>query len=90
MGIVNRVRATSLKHPFSTNRKVDLYLSENLDLLLDEHRIADRSDLLDVETSFNGLENRMQDLENWRSDVKEDLSTIRSRLDRMKTKYGVE
>jgi len=90
MGIGNRIKATSLKHPVSMNRKVDLYLSENMGLLLDEYRVADRSDLLDVETSMTGQEARMKDLENWRSETTEKLSSTRSRLDRMKTKYGVE
>jgi hypothetical protein len=90
MGIGNRIRAASLKHPFSTNRKVDIYLSENLGLLLDEYKVADRSDLLDVETEFNGIEKRMESLEGWRSEMTEKLSSTRARLDRMKNKYGVE
>lgn len=90
MGIGNRIKATSLKHPVSSNRKVDLFLSENMGLLLDEYRVADRSDLLEVETSLTGQEARMEDLESWKFKTTERLSTTRSRLDRMKTKYGVE
>ena len=72
------------------NKKLDQYLSENLPDLMDEHKIADRSDLQEVDKQFEGLEQRMDDLEGWKTAFSNRIVDNRKRMDRLKTKYGVE
>jgi 5-enolpyruvylshikimate-3-phosphate synthase len=88
--IGNRIAATSLRHPVSMNRKIDLYLSENLGDLIDEYKVANRTDLLSVETKFNDQEKKMEDLEDWREKFSDRILKTETRIVRMKKKYGVE
>lgn len=90
MGIGQRIQAISVTHPFSINKKIDQYLSENLPDLMDEYKIADRNDLLDLNKEFEGYEQRMDALETWKKGFDEQLKNNRSRMDRLKVKYGVK
>jgi hypothetical protein len=90
VGIGQRIQAISVTHPFSINKKIDQYLSESLPDLMDEYKIADRNDLSDLEKDFAGYEQRMDALETWRKGFDEQLTTNRSRMDRLKLKYGLK
>jgi soluble cytochrome b562 len=90
MNIANRIQAYSASHPLSLNRKIDSYLSENLPDMMDQYKIADRNDLKDIEDNFNKLEGRLDELEKWKPGFSEDLKNARTRVDRLKIKYGVE
>ncbi|MFW3145661.1 MAG: hypothetical protein ACMUIE_02480 [Thermoplasmatota archaeon] len=90
MGIGQRLQAISITHPFSINKKIDQYLSERLPDLMDEYKIADRNDLADLEKEMGGLEQRMDALESWKLGFEENLKNGRTRMDRLKMKYGVK
>lgn len=90
MGIGQSLQALSVTHPLSINRKIDQYLSERLPWMMDEYKIADRNDLMDLDGQFDGLENRMDELDNWRKGFDERMRSSRARLDRLKMKYGVK
>ncbi|HHD15250.1 MAG TPA: hypothetical protein ENK47_00915 [Euryarchaeota archaeon] len=90
MKISTRIQAISVTHPLSMNRKLDQYLSEHLPDLMDEYKIADRTDIHDLDRKFEGYEKRMDDLELWRTEFDQRLSTDRTRMDRLKVKYGVK
>lgn len=90
MGIGQSIQALSVTHPLSINRKIDQYLSERLPLLMDEYKIADRNDVSDLDNQFEGIESRMDELEKWKKGFDEKMITGRSRLDRLKLKYGVK
>ncbi|MBN1390108.1 MAG: hypothetical protein JXA22_05645 [Candidatus Thermoplasmatota archaeon] len=90
MGIGQSIQAISVTHPLSINRKIDQYLSERLPLLMDEYKIADRNDVVDLDKDFEGLEGRMDELDRWKKAFDERLVTGRARLDRLKMKYGVK
>jgi len=90
MGIGQSIQAISVTHPLSINRKIDQYLSENLPLLMDEYKIADRNDVSDLDKEFEGLELRMDELDGWKKGFDERLKSGRARLDRLKMKYGVK
>lgn len=90
MKIGNRISAASLRHPVSINRRIDLFLSEHLGDLLDEYKIADRSEYLSVETGFNDQENRMNELETWREEFSGRIISNENRIKRMKIKFGKE
>lgn len=90
LGIGQSIQALSVTHPLSINRKLDQYLSERLPLLMDEYKIADRNDVSDLDGQFEGLENRMDELEKWKKGFDERMNTGRARLDRLKMKYGVK
>lgn len=90
MGIGQSIKAIAVTHPLSINRKIDQYLSERLPLLMDEYKIADRNDVVDLDREFEGLESRMDELDGWKKSFDERLKTGRARLDRLKMKYGVK
>lgn len=90
MNIANRFQAYAARHPVSINRKIDIYLSENLADLMAEYKIADRTDLGDLDSEFSGYESRMDNLEGWKSDFSGRLKENMSRMDRLKLKAGIE
>ena len=90
MGIGQSIKAISVTHPFSINRKIDQYLSEHLPDMMDEFKIADRNDVADLEKEFDGLETRMDDLEKWKKGFDERMKTGKVKVDRLKIKYGVK
>jgi hypothetical protein len=90
MGIGQSLQAISVTHPLSINRKIDQYLSERLPWMMDEYKIADRNDLMDLDGQFNGLENRMDELDKWKKEFDDRMNNSRARLDRLKMKYGVK
>lgn len=90
MAISSRIQAYSSRHPISINRKIDHYLSENLPDLMDEYKIADRNDIVDLDSDFNGYEKRMTDLEDWKKDFDLRLNEGTRRIERLKMKYGAE
>ena len=90
MKIRQRIQAISVTHPLSINKKMDQYLSEHLPDLLDEYKIADRSDIADIERDFEGYEKRMNDLDSWKADFSNRLEKDKHRVERLKFKYGVK
>ena len=90
MGIGQSLQAISVTHPLSINRKIDQYLSERLPWMMDEYKIADRNDLQDLDGQFDALENRMNELDKWKKGFDDRMKSGRSRLDRLKMKYGVK
>lgn len=90
MGIGQRLQAISITHPFSMNKKIDQFLSERLPDLMDEYKIADRNDLADLEREMGGLEQRMDALDSWKVGFEENIKNGRTRMDRLKMKYGVK
>lgn len=90
MKISHRIQAMSVTHPMSINRKIDQYLSERLPDMMDEYKIADRSNISDIEKKFDDFESRMDELENWRGEFSQRLSKDETRMARLKVKYGVK
>jgi hypothetical protein len=90
LNIANRLQAYKVRHPVSINRKIDLYLSENLANMMAEYKIADRSDMGDLDSSFKDLETRMEDLEKWKGDFELRLKEGTGRMDRLKLKAGMK
>lgn len=89
MGIRNRIQAYSSMHPFSMNRKIDQYLSENLADLMDEYKIADRNDIAELDSEFDGYERRMLDLEGWRKDFDIKINDGSRSIERLKMIHGL-
>ena len=90
LGIGQRIQAISVTHPFSISKKIDQYLSENLPDLMDEYKVADRNDLVELEKGFSGYEQRMDALETWKKGFDDELKSTRTRMDRLKMKYGLK
>jgi hypothetical protein len=90
MNIANRFQAYSASNPFSMNRKIDVYLSEHLADLMMEYKIADRTDLEGIDSEFETMESRMDDLENWRKEFSDELISAENRMKRLKLKAGLE
>lgn len=90
MGLGQRIQAMSVTHPFSINKKLDQFLSERLPDLMDEYKIADRSDLMDMEKEFGDLEKRMEDLEVWKKGFGDRLANDQGRMERLKLKFNVK
>jgi hypothetical protein len=89
MAVSSRIQAFSTSHPFSINRKIDQYLSEQLPNLMDEYKIADRNDFSDLDSEFDDYEKRVSELENWRKDLDHRMNDGSRRLERLKLKYGI-
>jgi hypothetical protein len=90
MTIRGRMQAFSASHPLSVNRKIDNYLTEHLPDLMDEHKIADRNDISDLDAQFENHEKRMTDLENWRKEFDVKITDGSKRIERLKMKYGIK
>ena len=90
MSIATRIQAYSARHPISMNRKIDIFLSENLADLMAEYKIADRSDLSDLDGQFGALESRMDDLDIWKTNFSDRLKDGKARMERLKMKAGIE
>ena len=90
MSFTQRIRAISVTHPLSMNRKIDQYLSERLPDMMDDHKVADRTNLSDLDGNFNGLEKRIFDLGSWRQGFEVDIENDRTRMARLKVKYGIK
>ncbi|MEA3559531.1 MAG: hypothetical protein U9R75_09845 [Candidatus Thermoplasmatota archaeon] len=90
MSIRTRIQATSITHPFSMNKKIDNYLSENMPDLMDEHKIADRNDIADLDDKFDGYEKRMDELDLWKKKFDVDLKSSEKRMQRLNLKYGIK
>jgi polyhydroxyalkanoate synthesis regulator phasin len=84
------MQAISVSHPLTTNKKIDQYLSENLPDMLDQHKIADRSDVVDIDKTFEDLEKRMDDLDSWKKEFTTKVDDGKRRIGRLKYKYGLE
>jgi hypothetical protein len=90
MNIANRLQAYSANNPLSMNRKIDFYLSENLADLMMEYKIADRKDLEGIDSEFETLESRMDNLYDWKNDFSNKLISAENRMKRLKLKAGME
>jgi hypothetical protein len=90
MSIATRIQAYSARHPISMNRKVDIFLSENLADLMAEYKIADRSDLNELDGKFEVLESRMDNLDVWKANFTDRLKDGKARMERLKMKAGIE
>jgi len=89
MAVSSRIQAFSTKHPISINRKIDQFLSEHLPDLMDEYKIADRNDVSDLDSEFDGYEIRVTEMESWRKDFDHRMEDGARRLERLKLKYGI-
>jgi hypothetical protein len=74
----------------SINKKIDFYLSEHLADMMAEYKIADSSDLSDLNSEFQGLESRMDDLDKWKNEFSNRLIEGEKRMDRLKVKAGIQ
>jgi hypothetical protein len=90
MKLTQRFQAMTVTHPMSMNRKIDQYLSERLPDLMDEFKIADRSDISEMDRKFEDLEKRMDALDVWKKDFEERTDNDSNRMARLKVKYGVK
>ncbi len=90
MGVKHSIQAISVSHPFSMNKKIDQFLSERLPDLMDEHKLADRSDLMDLDKDFQGIEARMEELEGWKKGFEVRISEDEHRIERIKYKLGLK
>ena len=84
MGVKHSIQAISVSHPFSMNKKIDQFLSERLPDLMDEYKLADRSDLMDLDKDFQGIEGRMEELEGWKKGFEVRISEDEHRIERIK------
>jgi len=90
MGIKTSLKATYLSHSFSMNKRIDNALVEKLPDLIDEYKLAERSELDGTDKRFRSLEGRMKDLETWKGEFRERLSKDNTRVELLKRKYGVK
>jgi hypothetical protein len=90
MSIMTGVQVMGVIHPFLINKKLDQFLSENLPDLMDEYKIADRNDIIDLGGEFDGYEKRMNELDSWRKDFDLKLGESDRRIQRLKMKYGIK
>ncbi len=90
MSFTQRVRALSVTHPLSMNRKIDQYLSERLPDMMYEYKVADRTDISGLDDKFDTLEKRIFDLDSWKKEFEEDIEKDRTRMARLKVKYGIK
>lgn len=90
MSMITRIQATRVAHPFSMNKKLDQYLSENLPDLIDEYKISDRKDIIELDGQFEGYEKRMIDMEAWKKDFEISITTDQNRVERLKLKFNMK
>lgn len=90
MKLTQRFQAISVTHPLSMNRKIDQYLSEKLPDMMDEYKVADRSDINEMDKGFENLETRMDALDVWKKGFDGRIENSQNKMARLKVKYGVK
>jgi predicted nucleic acid-binding Zn-ribbon protein len=90
MKLRQRIQAYSASHAFSINKKLDNHLSENLPDLMDEYKLADKGDLVDLDKDFSNHESRMEKLQIWKDGFEKRINKGEERINRLKKKYGME
>ena len=90
VGMGERIRAGLRGMSPSTGRKVDRYLSTNLPDLIEQHSIALKSGLSDVDTALGNYEDRVDELEGWRETTKGRIGDARHRLELFEKKYSLD
>ena len=89
VSIKERLTASIREKPLSTNKKVDIYLSENLPDLINEHKLATKSDFGEINRTCKEYEGDVINLENWRDKTKDKVGDITERVERLELKYGL-
>jgi hypothetical protein len=90
MSLITRIQASSVTHPFSMNKKLDQFLSEKLPDLMDEFKVADRSDIIELDGRFEGYDKKMDTLDSWKKEFDPKLEDSEKRISRLRTKYGIK
>ena len=88
VSVKERIEAALRDSPVSTNKKIDIYLSENLPDLVNEHKLATKNDFGDINKSFNIHEEDVEDFEIWRDKSKNKVNELTERIERLELKYG--
>ena len=88
VSVKERFEAALREKPISTNKKVDIYLTENLPDLVNEHKLATKNDFGDINRTFDTYENDVLELETWRDKSKSKVNELTERIERLELKYG--
>lgn len=89
-GVIERVKAGLRAYPVAISKKVDVYLSEHLPDLVDEHKLATKRDVEDIDKRFVGYEANVSELETWKSETIKRVDNIEKRVERAEVKHGVK
>lgn len=89
-GVIERAKAGLRAYPVAISKKVDIYLSEHLPELVDEHKLATKRDLEDTDKRFVGYETGISEIDGWKSETIKRVDNIEKRVERAETKYGVK
>lgn len=89
VGIKERLQAAMREKVVSTTKKVDVYISENLPDLANEHKLATKSDFGEINKTFEMHEEEVEDLEVWRDKTRDEVSEMTERVERLELKYGI-
>jgi hypothetical protein len=89
-GFIERIKAITRAYPISISKKVDIYLSEHLPDLIDEHKLATKRDVEHIDKRFVVYETDVSELETWKSETLKRIDNIEKRVERSEIKYGVK
>ncbi len=89
VGLRERLKAGFREHPISINKRIDVFLVENLPDLITEHRLAVGSDLKNIDKTLEEYEGETEELISWRGTTKGQIELLRGRVERLEHKYGI-
>jgi hypothetical protein len=87
---LERLRAAVAKYPITISKRVDLYLSAHLPDLIDEYKLATRTDIREVEQKLETYGEDVAELESWREVASKRAADLEKNVERLELKYGVK
>ena len=88
VGLRERIGTYFREHSATTARKLDLYFGEHMPDLVDKHKLATKTDFVEVDKRFDAFERDLIQLEDWRNVTKPQVADLKKRLERLELKYG--
>ena len=88
VGLRERLGAYFREHSATTARKLDLYLGEHMPDLIDKHKLATKTDFVEIDKRYDQFERDLIQLEDWRTTTKPRVGDLKKRMERLELKYG--
>ncbi len=77
------------QHTYTTSRRIDDYLSENLPELIEANQLATKSEITDVGRLFERYESEAEKLDEWSAANSTRMEELEQRIRRLELKKGV-
>ena len=89
VGVSERMGVWLRQHTYTTSRRIDDYLSENLPELIEANSLATRSEIIDINRTFDRYEIETDRLEEWEALTSSRIRELEEGLRQVELKRGI-